>query len=168
MDSKDTKFDITEAFTEYNVLIYRYIYVRCGFHKEVAEDITQETFIKAWNNRDKYDSEKASLKTWLFRIARNLMIDYFRKNKYQTIELDESLIAGDEFISKIEISDDYKKVINSMERLKQKERDLLVLRYVDELEIEEIAQIIKKNNVATKVAIHRALNKLKVEVNEKK
>lgn len=74
----------SKAFT---VLVERhlngvYSYVLRFVGDEVAEDIVQETFIKAWNNIKKYNAGSSKFKTWLLRIARNTAIDFLRKKKH--------------------------------------------------------------------------------------
>jgi len=74
----------------YLKLIYNFIYARVG-DESVAEDLTQETFVKVWRSFKTFDITKG-FKTWLFRIAKNTLIDWLRKQKRLTtpISLDES------------------------------------------------------------------------------
>ena len=91
----ETSEDLEDAFLAFNVQIFRTIYARTG-QRVIAEDITQETFLKAWKKRETFNSEKASLKTWLFSIALNTMRDFFRGEKHRkTVELPEDLQGND-------------------------------------------------------------------------
>lgn len=159
--------DFLQCFDSHNPLVYSYIFFRTGRRVEVAEDLAQDVFIKAWQARASYDSEKAQVKTWLMRIARNLVIDYYRKQQYRRTEdlnhAEEILDENEELrIEKEILKEDLIKFIDSMNEY---DAELLHLRFVNELELEEIAEIIEKNVNATKTAIHRALQKLKLIVN---
>lgn len=65
------------AYLRYGPEIYRFLLRGIG-DAGAAEDLTQETFVKAWRNADRYDEELSSLRGWLFGIARNTMIDHVR------------------------------------------------------------------------------------------
>ena len=87
----ETAEDLEGAFHLWNVQIFRTIYARTG-QRVIAEDITQETFLKAWKKRVMFDSEKATLKTWLFSIAMNTMRDFFRTEmNRKVVELPEEI-----------------------------------------------------------------------------
>lgn len=148
-------------------MIYRFIYIKTLGNVQLAEDITQETFIKAWQKSDKFDITKGSLKTWLYTIARNLLIDYLRKAKNHT----ESINEFEEIKSAISIEKDAEQallreeMLKSLKSLNQSDEDLIIMRFINELEIKEMAQILNKPENTVKVAIHRAVNKLKKIIN---
>jgi RNA polymerase sigma-70 factor, ECF subfamily len=156
---------LLEIFQQYNGQIYGYVYLRTGRNKEVAEDLTQDIFVKAWKSRQQFDSTKASLKTWLFTIARNQVIDYWRKSKIETLD-DQALgyVEG-KGSQEMEAGALSNFIYQELRKLDAATQDLIMWRYVNGLDIEEIAQLTGKNYNATKVAIHRALNTLKELVN---
>lgn len=165
----ETIEDLKKLFIWLNESIYRFVYVRCGYNRETAEDITQDIFIKAWEKRKQFNSKKSTLKNWIYIIARNHIIDLYRKKK--------GIISGysddiQEIIPVQSSSDDEEMIIEtimkSMDKLKEQEKEVIVLRYIQELEIEEIAKIINKNHIATKVMIHRAIKNLKDIVDKQK
>jgi RNA polymerase sigma-70 factor (ECF subfamily) len=141
--------------------LYRFVLVRCAHRKEIAEELTQDVFIQAWEKKELFDPEKSSLKNWLYVIARNKVIDFYRKNKF-TLSLEE---IGDNIVSEravgIETDLMMEDVIKKMNLLKDSEQEVLILRYVQELEINEIAKIINKKYSATKVMLFRAMKSLK-------
>lgn len=117
-----------------------------------AEDITLESFGKAFNKLDKYDT-KYAFSTWLFKIATNNCIDFIRKKRLQTVSLDkpmendkgddlqidfesEGLDPEEKFIKKQRAVS----VRGTIEKLDEKYRHLIKLRYYQELSYEEIAQ----------------------------
>ena len=81
---KDCKKGDLEKFSGlYDVYIgkiYRFIFYKTS-HKETAEDLTSKTFMKALKSVDRFDTEKGTFQAWLFRIARNTVIDFYRTKK---------------------------------------------------------------------------------------
>lgn len=151
-----------ELYDTYVKQIYRFVYFKVSTHEE-AEDITSEVFLKAWH----YIQEKKEIKSFsglLYRIARNAIIDVYRaKAGKPETPLIEDIDVGDggKWFSDISTKVEADKVIEAIKKLKQEYQEVITLRYVDELDIREIAEIIGKGSVATRVTLHRALTKLK-------
>ena len=156
-----------EAFAElydlYVKRIYRFVYFKVSGHEE-TEDIVSEVFLKSWNyiigNSEK---EVKSFSGLLYRIARNAIIDYYRKRAGSPENLAEDQDVCDEGKWSTEINEriDNQQVIIAIRKLKQEYQEVLTLRYVDGLQVDEIAEITGKGNVAVHVTLHRALKKLK-------
>ncbi|MBD3363507.1 sigma-70 family RNA polymerase sigma factor [Candidatus Dojkabacteria bacterium] len=154
--------DFKSVFYSFNKKIYKYIFLRIGYRKALAEDMTQEVFMKVWEKRELYNTKK-SFKTWIYTIARNLLIDFYRKQdtrkKYRkAIDEIELNSIGQDADFDCEIIIDY--VLEKMNELSEAEKELIILRYIEQLEIEEIAEIINHKYDTTKVYINRALHKL--------
>ena len=162
MNSNHNDLDFLEVFNENNALIYKFIFLRTGFNKETAEDLTQEVFYKALRKFEEFDTKKASVKTWLFRIARNQVIDFYRKNAHKPYDIEQVEEIGIED-KNIELTDF---IFTKMKELKEQEQEIILYKYIYEFSEKEIAKIIKKNYIATRVLVHRTLNKLKKIVNE--
>ena len=163
----DTIDDLKELFQWLNEPIFRYVYVRCGYNREIAEDLAQEIFIKAWEKRSLFKDDKSKLKSWIYIIARNHIIDFYRKEKRVASYIDDiSELTQEENITEDEelLFED---LIRSLDDLKEEEKDVLTLKYIQELEISEVASIINKSKDATKVMIHRTIKKLKIIVGSK-
>lgn len=151
--------------------IYRFIYFKVA-SKEETEDLTSEVFLKAWSYLIDH-RDVLNFTALIYRIARNLVIDYYRTRKHN-ISLDETREADCEGSEKnfIEQTDhgkqivktgialDASKVIDSMKLLKEEYRDALMFRYVDELSVSEIAEILGKSHVNVRVLLHRATKTL--------
>lgn len=151
--------------------IYRFVYFKVRSREE-AEDITSDVFLKAWQ----YLQENRTVKSFsglLYRIARNAVIDLYRQkaarpeNALEDAELEQNDIRDtaswhDELHTKLETE----KILVSLKKLKQEYQEVLTLRYVDELEIAEIAEIVGKGMVTVRVTIHRALKRLKEVLQE--
>jgi RNA polymerase sigma-70 factor (ECF subfamily) len=156
-----------EAFAElydlYVKRIYRFVYFKVSGHEE-TEDIVSEVFLKSWNyiigNSEK---EVKSFSGLLYRIARNSIIDYYRKRAGSAEHLAEDQDVGDAGKWCVDLNEriDNQQIIVAIRKLKQEYQEVLTLRYVDGLQIDEIADITGKGNVAVRVTLHRALKKLK-------
>ncbi len=160
----------TEIVNRYLKLIYNFTYRFIGNDK-IAEDITQEVFLKAWKNIKKFDVEK-SFKTWIFSIAKNTSIDYLRKRKDipmsvfdneeggNIIEdnLKDGELKADEIFA---LSQDKKQVEKAMTELTIAQKEVIILRYVNEMSFMEIAEIMDIPVDTAKSHNRRALIKMK-------
>lgn len=156
--------DIEKVYEEYFNTVYKYLL--CLTHnKDIAEELTQETFYKAINKIDTY-KEQYKISVWLCQIAKNLWYDQCRKNKklVQTSEdilnnLQETITIEDKFISQDEKIALYKK----MQNLDEKTREVMYLRITGELSFKEIGNILNKTENWARVTFYRGKNKLKEE-----
>ena len=163
----ETRQDLEDLFKWLNEPLYRYIYIRCGYNRELAEDITQDVFVKAWEKRETFNPNRSTLKNWIYIIARNHIIDFYRKKKIVGSSFNEEI---EESIKQqgVSLEDELllEDILKNLNRLNEKEKEVIVLRYVQDLDIRDVAQIIGKSENTTKVMIHRALKKLKYIMNQ--
>lgn len=167
----------TEAFSEiydrYATKIYRFIFFKTS-RVEEAEDLTSEVFLKLWQYLSREKGELRNLKAFLYQIARNRVIDYYRSMAAkQTVALDERMIEQVELsnltgqnqqmkiFEKIEFEETFENIKDGLAKLKEEYREVLLLKYVEDFSTGEIAKIINKSKGATRVIIHRALSALK-------
>ena len=153
-----------EAYERHYEDVYKVIYMRL-LNRENTEDVVQETFIKAMNSWDSFDESKASAKTWLSTIARNTMLNHIRDNKkHDASSFDEMSEAGfemgveDEELNSL-ADDDAKEVYAILKNLKEKDRELLIMRYVEEMSYKEIAAKVDSNDKAVAKKVERLLKK---------
>lgn len=170
--------DFIAVFQKYKQSIYAYAFVRLGSRqsgRELAEDTAQEIFIKAFRNYHTFDPDRSSLQTWLYRIARNHIIDVQRKltreQNYLATTSSDELEQVQGFIAnsgndKLQDSVLINFVYQKLSLLTEDERELIILHHIEGLKINEIAEIVQKRPTAVKVSVHRAFNKLKNLVNE--
>ena len=154
-----------EAFSffydQYVKQIYRFIILKVS-DNQVAEDLTQDVFLKTWQHL--VDQKNVShFRAFVYRVARNVVIDYYRQTKRQTLPLeqvsDENLAI--EGLAKLETSLDAENLLKYLHKLKAEYQEILMLRYVEDLTFEEIAEVLQKDKNNVRVILHRALNKLK-------
>lgn len=155
-----------DYYQTYFEKIYNYIFFRVGNNRQLAEEFTQDVFMKALENFDSFD-ENSEFKTWIYRIAHNHIIDHYRKKKITEADLDSvsnmvvaSKAAEETFVKDIEVKMIMGKVTKSLNKLADLQQQLIILRYINEYEIEEIASIVGQDANYVRVNIHRALQKL--------
>ncbi|PIS04788.1 MAG: hypothetical protein COT81_04545 [Candidatus Buchananbacteria bacterium CG10_big_fil_rev_8_21_14_0_10_42_9] len=161
----------TEAFGEiydlYVDRIYRFIFFKISSHEE-AEDLTAEVFLKAWRYiQDEATRAVGNLNALLYRTARNLVIDHYRtSNREISLEAEEVLDVLDtssqpSLLDQVEVLSEIAQLEKYLTQLKDEYREIIILRYIDELDTAEVAEIIEKSKGATRVLLHRSLAQLK-------
>lgn len=139
--------------------IYRYVFFALRQHRETAEDVTAKIFLQAWKHRDRFDSSRASFRTYLYAIARNAVIDHYRTEKI-TEELSEQ-VAENRYQSqegKVDCSLFWQ---DAQEILSSDEYHILILKYRNDLPLADIAQITEKTVDAVKASLYRSRKILK-------
>jgi len=165
-----------EAFSEiydfYVVKIFRFIYLKTN-SKEIAEDLTSETFLKCWryikkqNETEKNDESirNGNLGSFLYKIARNLIIDFYRKKKEISLDMterkNENIIDDrQDILAEINKKQEIQALRKCLDTLKDDYQEILILRYVEDLSMSEIAEITGKSEGTIRVLIHRATKSL--------
>ncbi len=147
--------------------IYRFIYLKVT-NREEAQDLAQQAFMKAWEAINRFEDEGLPFSSWLYRIARNLVIDFYRVQK-NNVSLDESLVVlhSDDLEEQLFKNQKNEEIKEALKDLTGEQRDIIILRFVDDLSYKEIGKIIKKNPAALRILQHRAINKLRKNVKSK-
>lgn len=153
-----------EAFASiYNLYfekIYRFIYYRVG-HKQVAEDLAEDVFLKAFAKLSSI-VDNNSFEGWLYQIARNKVIDYYRDKK-QTIALEDvenTLEYETNIIDILELQEQQKIFLKLLKELGADQQLILKLKFLENLDNDQIAEITGKTEVSIRVIQHRAIGKL--------
>lgn len=141
--------------------IYRYVYYRVGSHHD-AEDLTEQVFLKAWENLAGYRMTQAPFRAWLYRIAHNMIIDHHRVKK-EVIPLGriESMAgpAPDPENAMI-FREQGEHLARMIARLSEIHQHVLVLRFIEGMDVKEVSSILNKSEGAIRVIQHRALKEL--------
>lgn len=158
--------DFEKIYSIYFKDVY-YFLLSLSKDKEVAEDITSETFFKALKNIENFRGD-SSIKTYLFQIAKNSYFDYLRKNKkivsiddFESIEID-SINTEDEFLEREESA----YLRNLVETLKEPHKSIIKLRIWEELSFKDIGTVYGKSENWACVTFHRAKKILKNKLEE--
>lgn len=161
-----------ELYDHYIERIYRFIFFKVG-NREEAEDVTSEVFLKAWNYlTDERRVEVKSFSGLIYTIARSRLIDFYRtKSRRQECSIDYvpelELAVTDKQLSAVANIHDIETVLSAVKKMKQSYQEVILLRYLDELSISEIAQILNKSNGSVRVLLHRALKLLQSLVKQR-
>ena len=147
------------------VRVYRHIYYIVGRPAE-AEDLTAQAFLQAWEAIERYQIRGAPFVSWLLRIAHNLAVSYLRSRR-ESAELPETLVdVSRQGNPEQEVlrGADGERVREAILGLREEQRQVIILRFVDDLEYREVAEIVGKSVAAVRVIQHRALNSLRKQM----
>ncbi|MBB4826391.1 RNA polymerase sigma-70 factor (ECF subfamily) [Sporosarcina luteola] len=159
--------DLEYWFDEYSDSVLTYILLMVRDYQQ-AEDLTQETYIKAFRHHQQFES-RSSVKTWLFTIARNVTADYFRKKHPLQHYFGLTLEAKDhdpipEQLVAMNIQNE--QLYRTIQQLKPAYRQVIILRKLKEFSTEETALILKWSESKVKMTLKRAMEKLKRNLSE--
>ena len=152
----------TKLYEAYFDKIYRYVAVKIGDRAE-AEDMTQQVFLKALKSISSFKWKGSPFSAWLYRIAHNLIVDYYRKqNKRAATLQDDVQIAGDDDPQEsAERKMDLEQVLSATRHLTDAQREVISLRFTGEMSTAEVARIMGKSQGAVKALQHSAINALR-------
>lgn len=159
-------------FEAFGVLYERYIdnifafVYRKTSDREIAEDLTSRVWMKALKSLEFFwDRDNANFKSWIYRIAQNTVIDYYRIRK-EKIDIDAIVEIGisSDFAAEIDNSDKLWKVVSYLSELKSIEREIVTLRIWDDLSYKQIAALVWKKEDNCKKIFSRALKKIQENI----
>lgn len=154
--------------------IYRYIFLKI-LDKETVEDLTSEVFIRVYKNLNRVNLNAVTIKVWIYKIAKNLIIDHFRtsQNRMNIKSLDE-YFEGDinrESLDKAlvdtgEIAPEdgqfkNEKLIGALNSLPEMQREIIFLRYVEGMDFRSISLILNKSEISLRTLKFRAIKNIK-------
>lgn len=142
--------------------VYRYVHFKVR-DPQASDDLTSEVFLRVLEALKKGQMWKKTPDAWIFGIARNVVADHYRKNSWHTeVELDERLSApGEESpIRQVMIDEEYEELSQAITMLTDEQRDVILLRFMEGLSINEVAEVLNKTPGAVKGLQHRALRAL--------
>jgi len=165
MDDKQKIF--SQIYDQYINKIYRFIYLKVS-SQEKAQDLCSETFLRGWRafkeNKNKIDNPQA----FLYRIARNLVIDHYReKGRTEVVSTDSVPIIDPQANLEEDslLESDLNDIRTALVGIKNEYQEIIIWHYIEDLSVPEIAQVLDKSEGAVRVMLHRALKSLKKEVN---
>jgi len=148
--------------------IYRFVYFKVG-HVEEAKDLTSMIFLKTWNHiQNNSLTSSSTLRALLYKIARTSIVDYYREtgNKLE-VSLDDETHPIDLADDKADLAGDMDRAANlasircKLPLLKEEYREIIVLKFVNDLDIDEISEVTGKTKGNIRVLLHRSLAALK-------
>lgn len=154
-----------EVYEFYLDRIYRYIFFKVST-RETAQDLTSEVFLRAWQYIYNNKGIIENLNAFLYQIARNAVIDFYRSKTRMEIGLEEEMIKIEDpsqrkIYSHIHAKMDLEEIEKALRSCKDEYRDVVILKYIEQLNDGEIAKIMNRSKGAVRVLLHRAMNALR-------
>lgn len=157
--------EMEQLYRGYSDKVYSYIYFLVR-HRECAEDLTQETFYKAYKGLDTFNKQASTI-TWLLKIARNVTYDYFRRKRVLQFfilekehDIETNVLSPE---SRFEHKEQLARMYDSLSKLKKDYQEVILLRKIQECSIQETAYILGWTEAKVKMKMMRALEALKRE-----
>lgn len=156
----DSEEDFTEAYQSYQPRIYRFLFWRTH-DEQLSEDLTSSVFVKAWRGRGGFDG--GSVQAWLYRIARNVLTDHWRRKQAVSLEHAEEL--ADEHsrtvAERLDIEQEIGTLRSALSRLPHETQELVRLRFIEGLSARETGQRLGMSEGSVRVAQYRALQRIR-------
>jgi len=153
--------------------IYRYYYFKT-MERELSQDLTSEVFIRVYTNLRKTSLDERTFMVWIYRVARNLLIDHFRKNNKNNLPIeqvidnikinDEQVLIQESSFLKKELGLEKPQLIAALNNLTGLQKDVLILRFVEDMDYGTIAGIFKKGRGTIRGIVFRAMEKIRKEM----
>ena len=159
------KKELIDAYDEWADSLFRFCFFKTS-DREVAKDLVQQTFLRAWTYL-RQGNEIKNFKAFLYHLANNIVIDWYRQPKTSSLETMEEmgLNQPDEKVDPTKGAE-FEWILGAVKQLEPEEQDLIIWHYIEDLSSSTVAKMIgaKENTVA--VRLHRALKHLKILLNK--
>jgi RNA polymerase sigma-70 factor (ECF subfamily) len=162
MSTEDTIQWFERLYDEYGDAIFRHLYLRLG-DRDRAKELTQDVFMRAWQyvaQGKQIENERA----WLYRAAHNAFVNEIRTDKrtysYESLVADTGFDVADETADTSDEAD-HRELLQYLDQLKDSYREVLIMRFIDDLNVTEIAKRLNENETNISMRIKRALEKLR-------
>lgn len=150
-------------YDKYLPSIYRFIILKIG-NRADAEDLSHQVFLNAWQGIHNYEFQGFPFSSWLYRIANNSVIDFWRtkKNPLNIETIPEDSLKDDPRMDlALDKKMDIETIKKAISKLEGDQQDIVIMKFVNELSNKEIAQILNKTEGTIRVIQHRALKQIK-------
>ena len=156
------KSDFLAFYQTHIERIYKFVFFRVGGRKEVAEDLVQDVFLKAFEAFDRYDVSK-SVSAWIFTIARNTVINHHAKRKADVTieEIEASPIVSADARTEELLRDDERHLVVSLAKLDPEDARLIRMKHLEGWSYEDLADVFEKTPGTLRVQASRAVKKLR-------
>ncbi len=153
---------LAELYDRHFDAIYRYLYTRVR-HQADAEDLTEQVFLKMVDSIQRYRPRGVAFSSWLYRIAHNLLVDQYRRSGREPVELGDevhdSRPDSDPAVL-LQNSEERRQLRAAVRRLTPEQQQVITMRFIDNVEVEEIARQMRRRPGAIHSMQHRALASL--------
>ena len=142
--------------------IYRYLYTRVRHHAD-AEDLTEQVFLKMVDSIHRYRPRGVAFSSWLYRIAHNLLVDRYRRAGREPMELTDQVRdvrPHADPAALAQLSEERSRLLAAVQRLTPDQQQVIIMRFIDNLGVDEIARLMRRRAGAIHSMQHRALASL--------
>lgn len=150
-----------ELYKENAQIVYHFLYSRCK-DAQLAEDLTQETFLRAYQSLNRYDGS-CKVSVWLCQIAKHLLYQYWQKRKHEILQEPEqedkaaaAFNTEQQVLARIELF----QVLKEMQKLPEQMREVMYLRIAGDLSFKEIGEIMGRSENWSRVTFYRGKERL--------
>ena len=152
-----------KLYDRYIKKIYDFVYFKTH-HKETAEDLVSLVFTKALEKIAQFDN-KGTFSSWLYRIARNTVIDYYRTKKSDANIDDAWDLSDDSDIEQdLDVKNKLSEVKKYLQKLTSEQRDIIIMRVWQDMSYAEIAEAVGKSETSCKMVFSRTMKQLRTEM----
>lgn len=153
---------LVDIYDQYAESVYRYLYRLVG-DSWTAEDLTSEVFARLLRSLHKGRGPRTNLPGWLYRVAHNLAMDWFRAQSHgTTLELNEEVASGGESpLGRLELGEQRGRLVEALQKLTPGQQQVILLRFGEGLQIKKVGQIMGKTEGAIKILQFRAVKRLR-------
>lgn len=157
----DKSPDFSRIYDQYIDKIYRFIFFKVQ-SRDIAEDLTSDVFFKVMTKWGQFNSEKGNFNSWIYQIARNRVIDFYRQNrKHENIEEIWDLDSGEDLLSKVDDCYRLDKLHGYLKGMKKETREIVMLKVWEGLSYQEISSIVGKSEGSCKMTVSRTMKKIR-------
>lgn len=159
-----------QLISKYYHEIYGFVYKQT-LDADLSLDVTQEIFISVLQSIHRFDDKRASFRTWLYRVATNRLVDYYRSKNYKYRQLAESLEDQDvedqnDFVLSLEYKEDVEKITLLINQLETVSQEIIRLKLFGDYTLQEIAEMVQAPLSTVKTKYYKALKAIKKEMEE--
>ncbi len=154
-----------KLYADYRERVLAYLTHRTG-RREDAEDLCADIFAEVFRSLPRYDPEKSSVSTWIYRITRSTLIDYLR-TKRQSEPLSEDITAADDIDEDLIRRETLERLASALLTLGREERDIIILRYYKGYKLTDVSRLTGISYGMVKVKHGRALSALRARLEER-
>ncbi len=155
-------------YDQYVGPIYRFIMMKVS-NEQIAQDLTQDVFLKIWQHLVD-QKQMLNFRAFIFRVARNVVIDHYRQSHKETFPLEQAEEKADESLAvdkQLSLTLELEQLLVVLQTLKPEYQEILTLRFVEDMSFDEMAEILQKDKNNVRVTLHRALSQLKQKTDKK-
>jgi RNA polymerase sigma-70 factor (ECF subfamily) len=162
------KKEFSKIYDQYVEKIFRFIFLKVN-SKEVAEDLTSETFLRTWKTFSQANPKIENISAFLYQIAKNLVTDYYREKGKATFVSPDSIRPIADPKQNLEkqaiLNSEMERIQSALSQLNEDYQNAIIWYYLDEMPIQQVAGLLDRTVPATRVLISRAIKALREKLN---